>query len=113
MGELACAKTDENWARCWWSRNARISSGNNGRANHCMLFFTKICMAVHAMEQARSIAMCGPPPMDMWAPRRISDFLFSIFGCPGDQNRGFRDALLLAATLFNFGLHPPMVPIRK
>ena len=47
--------------------------GSSGRANHCMLFFTKICMAVHSIERARSIAMCTPPPIDMWAPRRISN----------------------------------------
>ena len=39
-----------------------------------MLFFTKICMAVQLIERARSIAMCTPPPIDMWAPKRISDF---------------------------------------
>jgi hypothetical protein len=30
-------------------------------------------MAVQLIERARSIAMCTPPPIDMWAPRRIFD----------------------------------------
>ncbi|HKS31384.1 MAG TPA: hypothetical protein VJR28_03170, partial [Chthoniobacterales bacterium] len=46
-----------------------------------MLFFTKICIAVHWIEQARSIAMCAPPAIDMWAPRRISDCRSSIADC--------------------------------
>jgi hypothetical protein len=25
------------------------------------------------MEQPRSIATCAPPPIDMWAPKRIAD----------------------------------------
>jgi hypothetical protein len=33
-----------------------------------MLFFTNIWIAVQLMEQPRSIAMCTPPPIDMWAP---------------------------------------------
>jgi hypothetical protein len=38
-----------------------------------MLFFTKICMAVHPIEQAREIDICTPPAIDMWAPRRRDD----------------------------------------
>jgi hypothetical protein len=34
------------------------------------LFFTKICMAVHRIDRARSIALLNPPSMDMCAPRR-------------------------------------------
>jgi hypothetical protein len=30
-----------------------------------MLFFTKIWVAVHPMEQARSTDMCAPPAIDM------------------------------------------------
>src|SRR5213593_3132378 len=56
-----------------WSMNSRISSRTSGRANHCMLFFTNICMAVQWTERARSIAMLTPPRMDMCAPRRIAD----------------------------------------
>ena len=52
-------------------KGAEFPRAASGRANHCMLFFTKICMAVHWIEQARSIAMCAPPPIDMCAPRRI------------------------------------------
>jgi four helix bundle protein len=44
-----------------------------------MLFFTKICIAVHLIEHDRSIARCTPPPIDMWAPRRIFDSRFSNF----------------------------------
>jgi hypothetical protein len=41
-----------------------------------MLFFTKICIAVHSIERARSIARCTPPPIDMCAPSRIADCRF-------------------------------------
>jgi hypothetical protein len=30
-----------------------------------MLFLTKICIAVQLIEQARAIAMCTPPAIDM------------------------------------------------
>src|SRR5437868_5022065 len=56
-----------------WSRKARISVRGRGGANHCILFFTNICIAVHLIEQARSIAAWTPPPIDMCAPRRISE----------------------------------------
>jgi hypothetical protein len=36
-----------------------------------MLFFTKICIAVHWIDRARSIAMFAPPRMDMCAPMSI------------------------------------------
>src|SRR5947207_2767515 len=36
-----------------------------------MLFFTNTWMARQSIEQARSIAMCTPPRIDMCAPRRI------------------------------------------
>ena len=42
-------------------KERRISAVDNGRANHCMLFFTKICIALHSIEQARSIAMSPRP----------------------------------------------------
>src|SRR5438552_4010960 len=61
-----------------WSMNSRISSRASGRANHCMLFFTKICMAVQWIERARSIAMLTPPRMDMCAPSRICELRLTI-----------------------------------
>src|SRR4051812_5671032 len=75
-----------------------------------MLFFTKICMALHWMEQARSIALCAPPPIDIWAPRRIFDRRFSILVRP---NNGEDGAFLFDPTFFNFGLRSPIVPNRK
>ena len=55
-----------------------ISGRVNGRANHCMLFFTKICIALHSIKRARSIARCTPPAIDTWAPRRIADLRLLI-----------------------------------
>jgi len=42
-------------------------------------------MAVQLIEQARSIALCTPPPIDMWAPRRIFDWRFLIFDLAGED----------------------------
>src|SRR6266403_175415 len=38
-----------------------------------MLFFTKICIAVQSIDRERSMARWTPPPIDIWAPRRISE----------------------------------------
>src|ERR1700740_658243 len=37
-------------------------------ANHCILFLTKIWMAVHPIDRPRSSALDGPPAIDMCAP---------------------------------------------
>src|SRR3954465_8027185 len=66
--------------------NALISARSSGRANHCMLFFTNICSAVPSIEHDRSIARWTPPPMDMWAPRRIFDSRISNFDLEGLMN---------------------------
>src|SRR5438477_3378721 len=55
----------------------------SGRANHCMLFFTNIWIAVHLIEQPRSIAVCTPPPIDMCTPRR--SFVMSTVAAVSDR----------------------------
>src|SRR5881394_2551088 len=54
-----------------------------------MLFFTKICMAVQLMERARSIDVCRPPLIDMWAPRRILECGMRIAECARCSRRGW------------------------
>jgi hypothetical protein len=46
-------------------KGAQIRLGQGAGANHCMLLFTKICIAVQSIEQARSIALSAPPAVDM------------------------------------------------
>jgi hypothetical protein len=53
----------------------RDFSPSKGRANHCMLFFTKICIAVHLIEQARSMAYAH---RHRWTCGRPENFRFSI-----------------------------------
>src|SRR5437868_4630052 len=72
-----------------WSRKARISVRGSGGANHCILFFTNICIAVHLIEQARSIAAWTPPPIDMCAPRRISEVELGIAKRRGRESANF------------------------
>src|SRR5438132_8537242 len=76
---------DNNSPRCRCSRKARISSGVSGLANHCMLFFTNIWIAVHLIERPRSIAVCTPPPIDMCAPRRSLSFVMSTVAAVSDR----------------------------
>jgi len=49
-------------------------------------------MAEHLIEQARSIAAWTPPPMDMCAPRRISDFRSPILDRGENDNLRSRSA---------------------
>ena len=42
------------------SRKALTSAAPSGFANHCMLFFTKFCIAVQPIAQARSMADATP-----------------------------------------------------
>jgi hypothetical protein len=42
-------------------------------------------MAVHLIEQPRSIAVCTPPPIDMCAPNRILSFVM-----PTEVEESFR-----------------------
>src|SRR5437016_4303883 len=50
-----------------------------------MLFLTNICMARHSSEQARSIAVCTPPWIDMWAPN--STFFVMSSDCARNDKR--------------------------
>ena len=56
------------------SRKALTSAAPSGFANHCMLFFTKICIAVQPIAQARSMADATPPAVETCAPRSGSSF---------------------------------------
>ena len=54
--------------------------GKYGLANHCMLFFTKIWIAVHPIDRPRSSALDGPPEIDMCAPSKGDRLLVAGLG---------------------------------
>ena len=61
-------KTERRESRSGCSRKALTSAAPSGFANHCMLFFTKICIAVQPIAQARSMADATPPAVETCAP---------------------------------------------
>src|SRR5476649_1562159 len=87
------------------ARNCAISSPASGGANHCLLFFTKICAAVNPQARARPIAWETPPLVEVWAPRstpggRCSEGALSpeIFP-PGATGLGFVFAVVFVLAL--------------
>src|SRR6201996_6362538 len=92
------------------SRNAAISSFASGGANHCLLFFTKICAAVKPQACARMTDCETPPLVEVCAPRsdpagRFSDTLFLseafLFGA-ADLGAAERTGFAAAARAFGF-----------
>lgn len=51
--------------------NSSISWDDSVRSFHVVAFFVNICKALHSYSAAVNMALCRPPAMEKWAPRRL------------------------------------------